>query len=286
MTCRAVVTGAGGMLGRELLTQLSLLKYDVVTLSRPTFDLMKTNTLGSTITEISPNIVIHLAAETNVDLCEREPTLAYLANSAATKEIARAAERLGARMIFVSTSSVFGRDEKLFYNELDTAQPISYYAMSKFKGENFVREACWRNYAIVRAGWMIGGGGALDHKFVGKIVQQIKAGQASISAVCDKYGSITRATSLARLICYLMFNSDGTFHFGSNGLTNRFEIAKAISIALDFAGDVLPVTSDAFPLSAPRPRSDGITSVRLSEIPEELRPINWNVDLVRYLKEF
>ncbi|CNK75440.1 dTDP-4-dehydrorhamnose reductase family protein [Yersinia aleksiciae] len=287
MTKKILITGGTGMLGAYVTNALQGTDYEIVVSGRNTLNLAMPDAIFNYVTSEAPDIILHFAAETDVDLCEREPARAGIYNHLATEQIAQAAKVCGAWLLYLSSSNVFGSEGKLSYNELDIPLPMNYYGRSKLMGESSVRNACPNNHLIIRAGWMIGGGVEKDHKFVGKIIQQIKTGATSIKAVNDRLGSITSAIQLCDFIIWAINNRHtGTLHFASSGTISRFDIACAIGELLDFTGDIVPVYSSMFPLSAPRPLSEGIESIYISMLGDAPKSNFWKIDLAKYVGSF
>jgi len=284
---RIFLTGGTGMLGTYVTHTLQKHGYETIVADRGRFELVNPKSVYDCIKEAKPDVILHFAAETDVDLCERDPSRAGICNHLATEQIARAAQCLGAWLLYVSSSNVFGAEGKISYNELDIPLPTNYYGRSKLNGEDAVRACCPDNHLILRAGWMIGGGPDKDHKFVGKIIQQIKAGAAELKAVSDRLGSITSAEHLSEFIIWAMgHRQTGTFHFASHGTISRFDIARAIGEILKFKGGIFPVQSSRFPLSAPRPFSEGIESIYLPSLSQAHGPGYWKDDLEKYVWSF
>jgi dTDP-4-dehydrorhamnose reductase len=274
------------MLGSYLMEHGGDAEYELIPADRTQFDLNQPDQAYRYVRGVAPAVVVHLAAETNVDLCEKEPGLAGLRNQLSTKAIARACADLGARILYVSTSNVFGADGNLVYNELDLPRPVNYYGRSKLFGETEIRAECSHDHLIVRAGWMVGGG-ERDHKFVGKIVEQIRGNAQVLKAVGDKYGTITRAHGLADFLWWACrTDTSGTYHFSSRGLVTRYELARRIAHRLSFPGEVFAVASSQFPLPAPRPVSEGIESIYLAGLSGAPQTRGWAEDLDAYLVEF
>lgn len=280
-----LVTGSTGMLGRYVMGLLKLDGSDIVVSSRADTDFTDPHKVYERIRQIRPRAILHLAAETDVDLCEREPRRAGLVNHLSTDGVARAAAELGAWLLYISTSNVFGGEGKLTYNELDLPSPTNYYGRSKLQGEFAIRQRLPDNHLIIRAGWMIGGGAQHDHKFVGKIIKQVNEGGNTLRAVTDKFGTLTAASSLAKFIAEsLKQRRTGTLHYSSLGVVTRLDVARAIAELMSFKGDIIGVPSSMFPLSAPRPQSEGIESIYLPA--SEAAPNYWRTDLAAYLAEF
>ncbi|TKI04226.1 SDR family oxidoreductase [Martelella alba] len=287
MTQKIVITGGTGMLGMYVTHALSHCRYDIVMADRRRCDLANPCSVYQYISELRPDIILHFAAETDVDLCEREPARAGIYNHLSTEQIAKAAQGSSAWLLYISSSNVFGAEGKISYNELDIPLPTNYYGRSKLNGEEAVKIYCPEKHLILRAGWMIGGGPNKDHKFVGKIIRQIKSGATELKAVNDRLGSITHAAQLSEFIIRAMHDRQtGTFHYASNGTISRFDIAREIGEILRYRGNIVPVQSSLFPLSAPRPFSEGIKSLYLSTLDASLNPGYWKEDLAKYVATF
>src|SRR5690606_12483547 len=146
--------------------------------------------LAQVIDDLRPDLILHLAAETDLEFCETHPDIAEATNAVATRGVAELAERSGATLVYISTAGVFDGGKQDAYTEHDPANPIMVYGQTKYDGEEHVRAVCGRAY-VVRAGWMVGGGRANDHKFVSKILMQLADGKQTIHAVDDKWGTPT-----------------------------------------------------------------------------------------------
>jgi dTDP-4-dehydrorhamnose reductase len=280
------LSGSKGMLGSYCYSQLVQKGCDVIAAKREFFDLNDPEACYQEIVKQAPDVVVHLAAETNVDLCETNPAHAALFNSLSTEAVAKAASQINARIVYVSTSNVFGHEGRQSYNELDMPHPVNYYGKSKLLGECLIKKHCPKDHLIVRSGWMIGGGRDKDHKFVGKIVQQIKSGADTLTAVDDKFGSITPASKLADFLAWaLEINLTGTYHYASKGGVSRFQIAKFAADLLGFQGKVMPVKSSSYPLAAPRPVFETIESILLKSVHGAPIINDWMEDLTNYVNE-
>ena len=277
------VTGAGGMVGSyvgEVFKGWDLVLTDVVD-GMERLDVRDPERVRGTIGDVRPDVVLHLAAATDVDRCQREPEWAYHSNALGTQNVALACQALDVPLVYVSTGSVFSGEKEEPYIEFDEPGPVNVYAHAKLAGERIVT-ALLRRYYIVRAGWMIGGG-ARDTKFVGKIVDLIAEGRTSLRAVADTRGTPTYARDLLHGIARLVATGyHGLYHMGNAGSCTRHDVALAVRDALgrpDVA--VEAVDSSAFPLPAPRPRSEAIRNLKLDLLGMGMRP--WPQALHEYV---
>src|SRR3989344_6099009 len=130
-----IITGAGGLLGSELIRSLELKNYHVAPVYHDDCDISdktQVQALAAGIRE--PSLIVHCAAITNVDLCEKNKDLCSAVNIEGTQNICELADRTASAIIFISTASVF--DGMLGnYKENDKTNPTNYYNLSKIKGE-------------------------------------------------------------------------------------------------------------------------------------------------------
>lgn len=283
---KVLVTGANGMLGCDLILQLKMAGFvicatdiscgkDIIFLDIRDFEETKKVICG-----FCPDIIFHLAAETDVDRCEIDPTHAYEVNTAGSENIARLCATEDITLVYISTMGVFDGKKDTPYNEFDEPNPINIYSKTKLEGEKIVQRLL-KKYYIVRAGWMMGGG-RKDKKFVAKILDLVEAGKP-VSAVTDKYGSPTFTKDLSGCLIKLIETGQyGIYHITNKGYCSRYDIALKIVKFLNKDVIVQPVTSDAFPLPALRTRSEASESVRLAPLGIDImRP--WEEALEDYL---
>ena len=224
---KLLVTGSTGMLGSSMIPILVKRGYEVVTSNflYSHMDITDIEQVRKTAKLACPDMILHLAAETDVDRCERELLHAYNVNTWGTRNVARACKLLKIPMLYVSTIGVFYGDKKEPYNEEDEPNPANIYGRSKLIGEEWVKKLV-KDYFIVRAGWMMGGGPTRDKKFVGKIIRQIQAGVTEIKAVTDKVGSPTYAPDFCEVVANLIATKEyGLYHCTNHGYPSRYDVA-------------------------------------------------------------
>lgn len=151
-----VVTGANGMLGRDLVPYLQAKGYTVFPSTSQQMNLMETSqSMQDKLEPFQPEIIVHAAAYTNVDGAESEPDLAMLINKDGTRNLAEAAQALNAIFIYISSDFVFDGLKRTPYEPSDRPNPISTYGLSKYYGELMVSELL-ESYYIVRTSWLYG----------------------------------------------------------------------------------------------------------------------------------
>jgi dTDP-4-dehydrorhamnose reductase len=278
---RILITGGAGMLGSSLIPALIGAGHELVVTdidlsvrrpwgsSGPTLgrlDVRSRHDIADAFEQVRPQFVLHLAAETSLEISDAEPDHGYLTNAIATKYMALACRRAQVPLVYISTAGVFDGTKVGPYTEFDAPNPLNVYGDSKQKGEVFVRELL-DDFYIIRAGWMVGGGPKKDHKFVARILQQVREGRTAIHAVTDKLGTPTYTPDFAG--CFLgLIQSEvyGTYHMACGGEGSRYDVAKRI---LEILGrddiELVAVTSEYFVEEFPseRPYSEIMRNMAL-----------------------
>jgi dTDP-4-dehydrorhamnose reductase len=281
---RILITGGKGALGTDLSSQLERENVEFLMTDIEGMDVRRADSVLKTVQDFQPDLVLHLAALTDVDFCEKNPAAAYLTNALGTQNVALACQALDIPLVYVSTISVFKGDKQEAYTEFDKPDPVSYYSKSKYAGELIV-EKLLNNYYIVRAGWMFGGG-LRDKKFVSKIMELAMA-EGKLRVVDDKFGSPTYTRDFARGILNLVnTGAFGTYHMVNSGeYCNRFEFAEAVLRSARIMDcELVPISSAAFPLTAPRPRMEAARNLQLERRNWAWMP-NWQDSLDTYIRK-
>lgn len=297
---KTLVTGSAGMLGSALAPALVQAGHRVVAtdirVDTPIthgggaipvthLDVRDRAQVRHVIAASRPDVILHLAAETDLETCEADPDHAWLTNTIGTRYVASAAREVGVPLVYVSTAGVFDGEKETPYTEFDRPHPINTYGASKLEGEHLAARTVDHHY-IVRAGWMVGGGPDKDHKFVARIIDQVRAGTDTIHAVTDKLGTPTYAPDFSACLLGLLDSGlFGVYHMVCGGSGTRYDVAERILEVLgrdDIA--IEPVDSsffaDEFP--TPRPRSEILRNLALDlQGMNTMRP--WRVALEEYL---
>jgi len=247
---KVLITGAGGMVG-------SYVDFGIRT-DRSLMDITDMKEVLDVCRKYQPQAIVHLAAEADVDRCERNPEHAYITNSIGTYNVAIAARESGAKLIYISTAGVFDGKKQGPYTEEDEPNPLNYYGYSKYLGELVIR-GMLKNYIIARADWMLGGGPLKDKKMVAKVVEQFN--KPEIFGVNDNLGSPTFGKDLIRAIKRLMADDAvGIFHLTNKGACSAYEFIKEMVDILKLDIKVTSVNSSFFRLDAVRWANKSLTS--------------------------
>ncbi len=246
---RILVTGANGMLARDLCPMLEDADFEVIETTRNELDVTDELQVRRVISDVKPDYVIHCAAYTNVDKAEEEPETAELVNAKSAEYIAKACNSNNAIMIYISTDYVFDGTKKTPYVSDDTTNPTGAYGLSKLHGEEAVRKFCPAHY-IIRTSWLYGHHGK---NFVETMISL--AEKTELKVVDDQVGCPTWTVDLSDAIISFIDEEPpfGTYHACGAGSTSWYGFAKEIFDLMSLNVNLIPCTTEEFPRPAKRP---------------------------------
>lgn len=271
------VTGAGGQVGRELRRLAPGARY----WTKDELDVTERDAVRDALR--GATAIVHLAAMTNVDQCEREPDRAFSVNADGTANVVAAAASVGARVLFVSTDYVFDGYKEGAYVEDDRPAPINVYGASKRRGEETTLEV--DDNVVVRTSWVYGPG----RNFIATIVDAASRGR-TLEVVDDQIGRPTWARDLAGALHDLLDTDvTGIVHVAGEGEPCSW--ADLAEVALDAAGVNVPVArvdtatyaSRLGRPPAPRPRNSTLALDRARSL--GLRLPDWRDSVREYVAE-
>ncbi|BDM71249.1 NAD(P)-dependent oxidoreductase [Streptomyces nigrescens] len=252
---RWLITGAGGMLGRELVARLTAAGCGndrVIALDRSALDVTQRTAVFAALNRYRPDVVVNCAAYTAVEAAESDEAAAWAVNGAGPGHLAAACAEYGIRLIHVSTDYVFSGDARSPYGEDSPPAPRTAYGRSKAAGERAVLAAHLPPFTVVRTAWLYGAHG---RSFVRTMVEAARRGK-TVRVVADQYGQPTWATDTAARIVVLgrASGAGGVFHATNAGVATWHELASEIYRALDAdPGRVHAISSAEYAGPARRP---------------------------------
>jgi dTDP-4-dehydrorhamnose reductase len=274
---KLLVTGAAGMLGRDVMLAAGNAGHDVVGYGRAELDITNPEALSRRLDLERPDVVINCAAWTDVDGAEDAEEAAFAVNGAGAGNVAAAAAKVEARILHVSTDYVFDGAKGSPYVESDQPAPLSAYGRTKLAGEEAVAAANKRHF-IVRSAGLFGIGG---RNFV-ETMLRLAERQSEVTVVRDQVGSPTYTWHLAYGIARLIEGIEyGIHHMAASGQCSWYEFAQEIFEQAKVDCRVLSITSEEFGAAAPRPAFSALTSQREHAI---RLPI-WQDGLAGYLAQ-
>jgi dTDP-4-dehydrorhamnose reductase len=274
---KLLVTGAAGMLGRDVLLAAGNAGHDVVGYGRAELDVTNPETVARRFELERPDVVINCAAWTDVDGAETAEEAAFAINGKGAGNLAAAAEQIEARILHVSTDYVFDGEKGAPYVESDQPAPLSAYGRTKLAGEEAVAAANKRHF-IVRSAGLYGLGG---RNFVDTMLRLAER-QNEVTVVRDQIGSPTYTWHLAYGIVRLIEGIEyGIHHMAAAGQCSWYEFAREIFEQAKVECKVLSITSEEFAAAAPRPAFSALVSQREHAI----RLPSWQDGLAGYLAQ-
>lgn len=240
---KIIALGGKGMTGSYL--PESIPNYDLV----DGYDIAIPGVLEDIFEKEKPEVVINLAAVTDVVGAETDQARCFDVNTIAAYRVALLCKKYKAKLVFISSVDVFDGAKKVPYEYNDKKNPIVVYGNSKSAAEAVVLDTYRENSLIIRCGWMFGGY-EKDKKFVSYMMKQMLSGQPVIKAVSDVKGSPTYGKDLIKLILEIIdngFNFTGIFHYCTDGKASRYDQAKLIAKLLCYKGKVEKASWKDFP---------------------------------------
>ena len=288
------VTGAAGQLGHDVINELSKRGYegigsDIVDscdiASYIQMDITNEESVETVITSVQPDVVIHCAAWTEVDLAEDEENANKVRaiNAIGTQSIASVCKKLNCKMIYISTDYVFdGQGSEPWQPDYKGYKPLSVYGKTKLEGELAVANTLDK-YFIVRIAWVFGING---NNFI-KTMLNVGKKYDTIRVVNDQVGTPTYTYDLARLLIDMAESDKYGYYHATNegGYISWYDFAKEIFKQAGYTTNVTSVTTEEYGLSkAVRPFNSRLDKSKLAE--NGFKPLpTWQDALKRYLEE-
>jgi len=283
---KVLITGADGQLGTDLCKVIK--GHDLILLTINDGDISNLDFVKKQLVQHKPRVIINTAAYVRVDDCEDNKDLAFQVNAVGARNMAVAAEDIGACLLHISTDYVFGGEKQqrnLPYTEYDNPVPCNIYGESKLAGEILVKHLCKR-HIIVRSSALFGTAGAMGKggNFV-ETIARLAREKDELRVVSDQVFSPTYTYDLALRIAQLIETEYyGTIHITNSGACSWHEFAVEIIREAGLKTPVSPITTAQYPQKARRPPYSVLDNYqsRLLNF-EEMR--NWKAALHEYFKQ-
>jgi len=283
---KILITGASGQLGKTLKTLFSS-KYDIIPTSKNHYTYQKNYFLDITnpilirdiVSATSPDIIINLAALTNVDLCEKKPDLAFSVNFTGLQNIVKI---FNGPIIQLSTDYVFdGKTGQ--YSENSSVNPINVYGRTKLEAENFLKENS-KDSLIIRTNVLYDYMSESPASFLNWVVKSLQDDK-KINVVDDQWNNPTWTHSIAVAIDKAIeFELNGLIHWGDNDYLSRFDFAIKIAETFQLKKNLInPIKTAELNQIAARPLKGGLNVDRAKSI-LNLEPSNIS-DCLKYIWE-
>lgn len=290
VSLRLLVTGGSGLIGRQLCLEAVRIGYEVYATEHETsinvgipikLDLLNALSIESAYEKSKPDVVIHLAALTDVDLCERDPELAFRINYNATAQIALHAKRNGAFLVYTSTDYVFN-GAKGMYKEMDEPKPINVYGLSKLKGEFAVKEFA-DEWCIARLSTPYG---IHDKKktFPEYVITKLAKGE-KVRVAYDQFTSPTYVPNFCKMLLEVAERGiQDILHLSGSTRASRLDVAVKLAELLNLDKTLIePVSLSKLKLDAKRPKDSSLDVSKALQILRE-KPMTLEVGLNEFIR--
>ena len=300
---KVFVTGVGGQLGHDVMNELAQRGYEgvgsdiaaeysgvadgsaVCTMPYVSMDITDAEMVRAVLTQVKPDVVVHCAAWTAVDLAEDEDKQAKVRaiNAGGTQNIASVCKELDCKMVYISTDYVFnGQGTEPWQPDCKDYAPLNVYGQTKLEGELAVANTL-EKYFIVRIAWVFGRNGKNFIKTMLTVGQKYD----TVRVVCDQIGTPTYTLDLSRLLVDMIETDKYGYYHATNegGYISWYDFTCEIFRQAGYTTKVVPVTTEEYGLSkAARPFNSRLDKAKLVDAGFEPLP-TWQDALARYLKE-
>ena len=272
---KILVTGSAGLIGRQVVKDLVKNNFDVYSgynKTKPEFgmpihlDLTKKAKIISVLEKIKPDIIIHLGAMTDVELCETQKKLAVIINTESTKNLSVESEKLNSFFVYVSTDYVF--DGKVGNKkEEDIPNPINFYGKTKLDGENSLKNIS-SPYVIIRTSTPFGiHPNKIDFPLW---VKNNLESKKEISVVIDQYTSPSFVPNISKMILEIISKKyTGVIHLAGATRISRYKLSKLIAENLGYGKEFLkPIKMNQMEWKAQRPQDSSLDVSKANKILE------------------
>ena len=259
-----IVTGAGGMLGSAFPDMYQ--NYNIIKYNKNDLDITDYREVKKRLDTVTPDIIIHTAAYTDVDACEKNPDNAYLINSLGTQNLVNYSINKEILFVYISSTGIYGNKKKASYDEFDEVHPLTIHHKSKSEAETII-ERHLNKYLIIRTGWLFGG--SINHKknFVYNRFLEAKENN-EIYSNTEQIGNPTYVNELVKQIEVLIkSNQYGIFNCVNKAdNVSRYDYVKHIIDKFELGTIVKPANRNVFK--------------RIAKVSNNESAINYKLDLL------
>lgn len=261
------VIGANGQLGTDVVEQFGRAGHRVSGFTHEDLDICAINSIRQALVTMEPAIIVNTAAMHNVEKCEAEPLRAYDVNALGTRNLATAAEELGAKLVHVSTDYVFDGAKRSPYTEEDPAAPLNVYGNTKLAGEAFLSQLAGKNF-VVRTSALYGKRpcrGKGGRNFI-DLMRKLAVERDEIRVVDSEFVSPTSTEELAKQIVVLSQTDEyGLYHATAEGSCSWHECARLVLGAMGAEKKLKIAAPEEFPTKIRRPGYSVLENARLKK---------------------
>lgn len=280
---KIVVTGSSGLFGSEVCRVLKNRNHEIAVFNRASFPLLEQKNLNKFL--LGFDCIIHAAANTNVENCERDIYECYRDNALLTEKLSFAASMSNCKFVFISSTGVYGSSKiQKPYTEYDDVCPTTHHHKSKVYGENAVLRHN-SSSLIIRIGWLFGGNHAYSKNFVARRIEEaFNSTRGIIYSNDEQFGVPTYVVDAVDMLCHLIDNDEvGIFNMVNSGSASRYDYVVEILSNINSNVEVERVGADHFNRLADVSRNEMAHAMKLEQLGYEPLPA-WNESLSIYIQ--
>jgi dTDP-4-dehydrorhamnose reductase len=250
------ISGADGALGQEMKGILRRERIEHLATDTHELDITDFRKTYELIQGYCPDVILHFAAVSDVDRCEREQESALRVNALSSLGLGIIAHKIGAKLLFTSTNFIFDGKGENPYVEDSQPNPVNTYGRTKMLGEKYIRDTCAQHF-IIRTSWLFG---CYSKNFISRFLNS-KEKPTYIEAVCDRFASFTYTLDLAEALLRVIKSEDyGTFHIVNRNVGSFFDFLLKAKEIMKFKTEIRSIKFEKLNLPAPRPRFSPLAS--------------------------
>jgi len=267
MNKNILITGANGQLGSEFKSiKENYADFNFIFVSKEELNITNESEITTFLKANTINYLVNCAAYTAVDAAEENEKSAHFVNATGAEILAKACHSTNTVLLHVSTDYVFDGKSSEAYTEESITLPLSVYGKSKLHGEISIKANCAAHY-IVRTSWLYS---TFNANFV-KSMLKLAETRNELGIVADQYGSPTYAKDLANALMVMIKKTDnksvknkfGVYHYSNEHVTTWCAFAKEIMKLANTGCTINPITTEEYPLPAPRPKDSSMSKEKI-----------------------
>lgn len=277
---RIGLTGASGLLGRAMIRSCALRNWNCESIRRECVDFRHPARIQEYMREY--DVIVHAAANTDVEGCEREPEGCYRDNALLAEIMAAAAARLGKKFVYISSTGVYGDYQERAYTEYDSVRPTTHHHRAKLLGEGAALRS--HDSLVIRTGWLFGGSPENPKNFVARRIEEAVRSDGVIFSNNEQRGNPTYVNDVSECILGLIEDGQhGIFNCVNEGAVSRMAyISKIVELA-GLPVEVHPSPACSFKRLAKVSNNETATNLRLYQCGYDAMH-DWQTNLEKYLQ--
>lgn len=280
-----LITGASGLLGSAIRNVAEQTGAIASSLQRDIIWNSSADDLARLMRDF--DLVIHAAANTNVEQCELDPVTSHNDNVRLTEILAEAVRRASVKLVFISSTGVYGAEKNLPYTERDHCSPTTVHHRGKYEAEQLVLQANPSNL-VIRTGWLFGGEAINRKNFVARRIEEAISAKAEgrvLKSNAQQFGVPSYCDDVAlRILMLARGSARGVFNCVNSGHASRFDYVKAIVDAAAIPVSIEAVNAQDFNRKAPVSNNEMAENWQMAQLGLPPMPA-WQDSLTAYVKK-